>query len=67
MLNKEKLIEWGWTNLSFNNCPENWEETYIVDILNGYNGDCHTNDGKAYRYSQIRAMFDESEESEEDF
>lgn len=57
MLNKERLIEWAWTNLEFTNCPENWEDTYIVDIINGYNGDCHTNTGEALTYSQIRSMF----------
>lgn len=57
MLNKEKLIEWAWLNLEFTNSPETWEDTYIIDILNGYNGDCHTNEGKALRYSDIRAMF----------
>lgn len=65
-MNKEKLIEWCWTHLQFNNCPENWEDTYIIDILNGYNGDCHDNKGNALTYRKIRAMFEEPEEDEED-
>lgn len=53
----KKLIEWCWNNLSFDNDPETWRNTYIIDILNGYNGDCHGKDGKAYRYQEIRNMF----------
>lgn len=65
MLNKEKLIEWAWTNLEFTNCPENWEDSYITDIIAGYQGSCHTNEGKVITYSKIRLMFEESEEEEE--
>ena len=57
MINKEKLIEWCWNNLTFTNTPENWEETYIVDILNGYKGTCYTNEGKTLTYSHIREIF----------
>lgn len=60
MINKEKLIEWAWCNLEFYNAPENWEETYIVDILNGYNGTALRNDGSEWlTYSHIREMFTE--------
>ena len=60
MINKEKLIEWCWNNLEFYNAPENWEETYIIDILNGYNGTALKNDGSEWlTYSHIREMFTE--------
>lgn len=62
MLNVEKLIDWCWCNLEFDNCPENWQETYIEDIINGYNGNCHTVKGKSLSYSDIRLMFMEEEE-----
>lgn len=62
MLNKDALIEWTWINLEFTNCPDTWEDTYIVDIINGYNGNCHTNEGKALTYSEVRSMFYETEE-----
>ena len=62
MLNKEKLIEWAWLNLEFTNCPETWEDTYIIDILNGYNNNCHDVYGHALTYSEIRSMFYEEEE-----
>ena len=62
MLNKEKLIEWAWNNLEFTNCPETWEDTYIIDILNGYNGNCHTVEGKTLTYDKIRTMFTEYKE-----
>lgn len=58
-MNKNKLITWAWNNLRFDNCPENWDETYIIDILNGYDGVCHDVDGNIYSYSKIRAMFEE--------
>ena len=58
-MDKNKLITWAWNNLEFYNCPESWEETYIIDILNGYNGTCHDVNGKVYSYSKIRAMFEE--------
>ena len=45
-MKKEELIEWCWVNLQFDNCPESWEDTYIADILNGYQGNCHNHDGK---------------------
>lgn len=62
MINKEKLVEWCWENLEFNNNPETWEDTYIVDILNNCNGDCHTKEGKALSYNKIRNMFYEDED-----
>lgn len=65
MINKEKLIKWCWNNLQFYNNPESWEETYIIDILNGYNGNCHDVNEKALTYSKIRSMFEETEEEEE--
>lgn len=58
MKNKEELIEWCWLNLEFYNNPENWEDTYIIDILNGFNGNCYTKDGKVVTYSQIRGIFE---------
>ncbi len=61
MINKKELIEWCWLNLEFYNNPETWEDTYIIDILNGYNGNCHTKDGEVVTYSQIRGMFKTSE------
>lgn len=60
-MKKEELIEWCWVNLQFDNCPESWKDTYIVDILNGYQGNCHNHDGKAYKYSEIRNMFEGEE------
>lgn len=62
MINKEKLVKWCWENLEFYNNPENWEDTFITDILEGYNGNCHTVEGKALTYSKIRSMFTEYEE-----
>lgn len=62
MINKEKLINWCWYNLEFYNCPESWEDTYIIDILNGYNGSCYNHDGKVFTYSSIRSMFEEYED-----
>jgi len=62
MINKKKLIDWSWENLEFYNCPETWEDTYIIDILNGYNGNCCTKDGEALSYSKIRTMFTEDDE-----
>lgn len=64
-LRKEELIEWCWEHLQFDNCPEAWEDTYIVDILNGYNNDCHTTDGKSISYSSIRFMFQKNEEEDQ--
>lgn len=61
-IDKEALIEWAWCNLRFTNDPESWEDTYIEDILNGYNNSCYDNDGYAYSYSQIREMFKIDEE-----
>ena len=58
-MDKNNLIMWAWNNLEFYNCPESWEDTYIIDILNGYNGTCHDVNGKVYSYSKIRAMFEE--------
>lgn len=64
MLNVEKLKEWAWLNLQFNNVPENVDDTYVTDIINGYRGDCHTVDGKAISYTEIRMMFEEDDEDE---
>ena len=61
MINKEKLIEWCWDNLQFSNCSDNWEETEIVDILNGYNGDVLMKNGSHIKYYQIRDMFREDD------
>ena len=62
MINKEKLIKWCWENLEFYNNPESWKDTYIVDILNGYRGDCHDVYGHTLTYSKIRFMFEETED-----
>lgn len=64
MLNKEMLIEWCWYNLQFYNNPADWTDTYIIDIINGYQGSCHGNDGKLYSYNEIRMAFTEYEEEE---
>jgi len=64
MLNVEKLKEWCWLNLQFYNCEETVEETYVDDIINGYQGNCHDVDGHALSYSQIRAMFIEDDEEQ---
>lgn len=64
MLNIEELKEWCWANLQFSNCPENVEETFVEDIINGYQGTCHDYNGKFYSYSEIRQMFEEHEENE---
>lgn len=66
MINEEKLINWCWCNLQFYNNPENWEDTFIIDILRGYQGTCHTVHDKVISYSKIRSMFYESEEEEEE-
>lgn len=52
----EELVNWCWLNLEFDNCPDNWQDTFIIDIIKGYQGDCHTHDGKAYTYHEIRNM-----------
>lgn len=57
MIDKDNLVKWCWYNLQFNNVPETWQDTYIEDILNGYNGSCHDSDGYVHTYSQIRDMF----------
>ena len=57
MLDIEKLKTWSWENLQFNNNPENIEDTYIIDIVNGYSGTCYTVYGKAITYQHIRNMF----------
>lgn len=57
-MNKEKLIEWCELNL----VPT--DESKIEDILNGYNGSCHTHDGKIITYFEIRNMFDENDGEE---
>lgn len=60
-MNEQKLIKWCWENLRFYNCPTTWEDTYIIDILNGYNGTCYNHEGRAYTYSKIRSMFEEED------
>ena len=52
----EELVNWCWLNLQFDNCPETWQDTYIIDIIKGYQGNCYTHDGKAYTYREIRDM-----------
>ena len=52
----EELVNWCWLNLEFDNCPDNWQDTFIIDIIKGYQGDCHTHDGKTYSYNEIRDM-----------
>lgn len=64
MLNKEKLKEWAWDNLKFNNCPENIDDTYILDIINGYQGNCHDHSGKSWTYQEIRNKFTEYKEED---
>lgn len=61
MLNKQDLIDWCWLNLEFDNDPETWEDTYIIDILSGYNGYCYIN-GKRLSYGRIRMMFTDYDE-----
>lgn len=65
-MKNEKIIEWCIQNLEFNNNPESWEDTYIIDIINGYNGTCYTKNGKIMTYSKIRNMFDNENSEEED-
>ena len=57
MIDKNSLIDWCWCNIQFNNTPETWQDTCVVDILNGYNGSCHDNNGYAHTYQDIRNMF----------
>lgn len=57
-LKEKELIEWAWLNLQFNNSPFDWRETFIEDIINGYKGQCYTNDGKVITYAKIRSMFE---------
>ena len=52
----EELVNWCWLNLEFDNCPDNWQDTFIIDIIKGYQGNCHTHEGKAYSYQDIRDM-----------
>ncbi len=61
MLKEKELIDWCWENLEFYNSPETWEDTYIVDILNGYRCLCKTKEGKTISFSQIRTMFEEED------
>lgn len=63
-MENKKLIEWCLDNLEFNNNADNWEDTCIIDIINGYSGSCHTKEGKIITYQQIRDMFEEEEEEE---
>ena len=46
MLKEKELIDWCWDNLEFYDSPDTWEDTYIVDIINGYYSFCHTKDDK---------------------
>lgn len=58
ILKKNELVDWCWEHLEFNNCPENWTETYIVDILEGYKGQALRSDtGEWISYSTIRENF----------
>ena len=57
----KKLIEWCWENLEFYNSPDNWKDTYIVDIINNYKGYCYTKNGKKLTYNEIRNMFYEED------
>lgn len=59
MINEEKLKFWCFQNLTFNNNPKDWNDTYIVDILNGYDGTCYATDGEVFTYKKIRDMFKE--------
>lgn len=54
---RDLLIDWCWINLQFDNSPETWRDTFIDDILNGYNGNAHMHDRKAITYSEIRSKF----------
>lgn len=65
-LKREELIEWCWENLQFDNDPETWEDTYIIDILENYQGTARKADGKLLSYSDIRVMFQEDDDEEED-
>lgn len=56
-MNKQDLINWCWENLQFNNDPENWKDTFIIDIINGYNGICYDKEGSPYWYYEIRNLF----------
>jgi hypothetical protein len=60
-LREKELIEWAWLNLQFYNSPENWQETYITDILADCKGSCYKNDGKVITYEEIRTMFEQKE------
>jgi hypothetical protein len=51
---EEKMKEW----LELNTL----DVEKLVDIINGYNGYIHTNDGKVISYSQIRDMFETESE-----
>lgn len=66
-LKRKELIEWCWCNLEFTNAPENWEDTYIIDIINGYSGMARkAENSKLISYSDIRFMFQEDDEEEEE-
>lgn len=60
-IREKELINWAWLNLEFYNSPEDWQDTYITDILEGCKGTCYTNDGKAITYEEIRNMFEQKE------
>lgn len=64
-MENKKLINWCLENLEFNNNAESWEDTYIVDIIKGYDGTCYTKDGKIMTYNKIRNMFDNEREEED--
>lgn len=61
----QKLVAWAWENLEFNDCPDDPADSYIIDILRGYNGDCHTKTGKTMTYAQIRFMFENEREDDD--
>ena len=66
MLNVEELKRWAWFNLQFYNVPENVDDTFVDDIINGYSGTCHDVDGHALSYSEIRAMFTEYDDDDDE-
>lgn len=63
-LKRKELIEWCWYNLEFTNNPVNWEDTYIIDIINGFSGMARRKSGSLISYAEIREMFEEYEEEE---
>ena len=62
--NIKKMVDWCWDNLEFNNCPDSWLDTEIVDIVNGCRGTAHTKDGNLITYTKIRMMFETDNDDE---